>query len=94
MRAMAAVRESLPEEELGQVIAARLRRQAIMYEPGRQIVHVVGGGALRTRIGSMTTGTPRAQVLRLADMATLEVALTGAEAAEFCRTVAAKLGDG
>jgi len=141
--------ESLPEDEIGRVIAAKLRRQTIMYEPGRRIVHVVGEAALRTRIGGMSVATLRGQLAHLVEMSELpghtfgvipfsvvtpftplsgwamydrdlvvietldgslqltdpdvlarysrwleqllEVALTGAEAAEFCRAVAAPL---
>lgn len=63
--------DGIPPDEVGHVIAARIRRQAIMYEPGRQIVHVVGEAALRTRIGGMSTATLRAQLAHLAEMAEL-----------------------
>jgi transcriptional regulator with XRE-family HTH domain len=137
------------DAEVGRVIAAKLRRQAIMYEPGRRIVHIVGEAALRTRIGGMSVATLHAQLGHLAEMADLpghtfgvipfsqiipftplsgwsmydhdlvnielldgslqitepdalarysrwleqllEVALTGADAAAFCREVAASL---
>jgi len=154
MRELAAGSEFLPDQgipsdQIGHVIAAKLRRQAIMYEPGRQIVHVVGEAALRTRIGGMSVATLRGQLAHLVEMSELpghtfgvipfsvvtpftplsgwamydrdlvvietldgslqltdpdvlarysrwleqllEVALTGAEAAEFCRAVAAPL---
>lgn len=38
------------EDEISRKIAARLRRQAIIYEPGRQITLVVGEAALRSRV--------------------------------------------
>lgn len=143
--------ESISEDEIGRVIAAKVRRQAVMYEPGRRIIHVVGEAALRTRIGGMSTATLRAQLAHLAEMAALpghtfgvipfsvitpftplsgwsmydrdlvvietldgslqitepdalarysrwldqllEVALTGADAAAFCREIAASLID-
>ena len=154
MRGMAEGDETLAEDgftpdQIGHVIAARIRRQAIMYEPGRQIVHVVGEGALRTRIGGMSVATLRGQLAHLVEMSELpghtfgvipfsvvtpftplsgwsmydrdlvvietldgslqltdpdvlarysrwldqllEVALTGTEASEFCRAVAASL---
>ena len=34
------------------MIASRLRRQAILYEPGRDITILIGEGALRTRVAS------------------------------------------
>jgi transcriptional regulator with XRE-family HTH domain len=141
--------ESIPEEEIGSMIAAKLRRQAILYESGRQIVDVVGEAALRTRIGDMSIAALRGQLSHLAEVAELpgltfgvipfsqiipftplsgwsmydhdlvnielldgslqitepdalarysrwleqllEVALTGADAAAFCREVAASL---
>jgi transcriptional regulator with XRE-family HTH domain len=141
--------DGISEQEIGSVIAAKLRRQAILYEPGREIVHVVGEAALRTRIGGMSVATLRAQLAHLAELTELpghtfgvipfsrtvpftplsgwsmydrdlvnietldgslqitepdsiarysrwleqllEVALTGADAAAFCREVAASL---
>lgn len=61
----------IPPDKLGHVIAAKIRRQAILYEPGREFVHVVGEATLRTRIGQMTTATLRRQLTHLAEMATL-----------------------
>ena len=40
------------DEEISRMIASRLRRQAILYEPGRDITLLIGEGALRTRIAS------------------------------------------
>ncbi len=34
------------------MIASRLRRQAVLYEPGREVVLLMGEGALRTRLAS------------------------------------------
>ncbi|WP_028926199.1 DUF5753 domain-containing protein [Pseudonocardia acaciae] len=143
--------DGIPPDQIGHVIAAKLRRQALLYEPGRQFVHVVGEAALRTRIGGMSLATLRGQLAHLVEMAELptltfgvipfsvrmpftplsgwamydrdlvvietldgsmqitdpdalarysrwldqllEVALTGADAAEFCRAVAASLAD-
>ena len=34
------------------MIAARLRRPAILYEPGRDITLILGEAALRTRVAS------------------------------------------
>ncbi|MBA2322939.1 MAG: helix-turn-helix transcriptional regulator [Pseudonocardiales bacterium] len=63
--------DGIPTDQIGHLIAARLRRQAIMYEPGREIVHVVGEAALRTRIGGMSVATLRAQLTYLAEMSEL-----------------------
>jgi len=40
------------EDEISHMIAARQRRQAILFEPGRQIIQLLGEGALRTRFAS------------------------------------------
>lgn len=61
----------IDDDELSRIIAAKVRRQSILYEPGRRIVHVVGEAALRTRIGGITRGTMREQLLHLADLAEL-----------------------
>jgi transcriptional regulator with XRE-family HTH domain len=58
-------------EEIGAFIAAKLRRQAILYESGRGIIHIVGEAALRTRIGGVSTATMRAQLHHLAQLAEL-----------------------
>lgn len=140
----------VPPDQLDHLIAARLRRQAILYEPGRDIAHVVSEAVLRTQFIGVTRSTMAGQLLHLAEMATLPrhtfgviqfstafpptaaefviydddlvvvesaagtlqvtdpnevrrfghwfdqllaAALTGAEAADFCRRVAAELGD-
>lgn len=61
----------MPSKTLGHVIAAKIRRQAILYEPGREFVHVVTEAALRLRIGAMTATTLRGQLTHLAELATL-----------------------
>lgn len=61
----------MPSKTLGHVIAAKIRRQAILYEPGREFVHVVTEAALRLRIGVMTATTLRGQLTHLAELATL-----------------------
>jgi hypothetical protein len=76
MREMALGNEFLPDngispEQLGHVIAAKVRRQSILYEPGREIVHVVGEAALRTRIRQMSIKTLRGQLDHLVELATL-----------------------
>lgn len=76
MRAIATANEFLtdsgiPPDKLGHVIAAKVRRQGILYEPGRRIVHVVGEAALRTRIGSMSIATLRNQLTQLAELASV-----------------------
>ena len=49
---------------IGQLIAAKIRRQAILYEGGREIVHIMGEAALRTRIGQISVQTMRGQLAR------------------------------
>jgi transcriptional regulator with XRE-family HTH domain len=76
MREMAEGEEFLEENgivptNLGQLIAAKIRRQSILYEGRRRIVHVVGEAALRTRIGKITVQTMRGQLAHLAETATL-----------------------
>jgi transcriptional regulator with XRE-family HTH domain len=61
------------EEEVGRMIASRLRRQAILYETGRDITVLVGEGALRTRIAS-----PSAMYAQLEHIARLAETLTTA----------------
>ncbi|MGH3326271.1 MAG: helix-turn-helix domain-containing protein [Streptomycetales bacterium] len=43
------------EDEVARMIVARVRRQAILYEPGRDITLLMSEGALRTRVASPTT---------------------------------------
>jgi transcriptional regulator with XRE-family HTH domain len=63
--------DGIAPESLGDVIAARIRRQAILYESGREFVHVITEAALRLRIGAMTTATLQGQLTHLAELATL-----------------------
>lgn len=63
--------EDDPAGTLQRIIAAKVRRQAILYEPGREFVHVVTEAALRLRIGALSPTTLRAQLFHLAELATL-----------------------
>jgi transcriptional regulator with XRE-family HTH domain len=64
------------EEEIGRMVAARVRRQALIFEPGRQISLVLGEAALRTRV--VSTATLRGQLEHLAHLAeTLATATIG-----------------
>jgi transcriptional regulator with XRE-family HTH domain len=64
------------EEEINRMIASRLRRQAILYEPGRDITLLIGEGALRTRLAS--PATMRIQLDHIARLAeTLTTAVIG-----------------
>jgi transcriptional regulator with XRE-family HTH domain len=58
-------------DDLRHLVARKVRRQSILYEPGRRIVHVVGEAALRTRIRGVTVETLRGQLAHLAEVATL-----------------------
>ncbi len=63
-----------PPEQAGQQgrpSAAKIRRQSILYEPGREFVHVVTEAALRLRIGALTPTTLRGRLIRLTELATL-----------------------
>ena len=76
MREMADGEEFLAEngitpETIGPLIAAKLRRQAILYEGGRQVVHVLGEAVLRTGSARSPTETMRGQLEHLAETATL-----------------------
>ena len=76
MREMADGEEFLAEdgitpETMGPLIAGKIRRQAILYEGGRQVVHVLGEAVLRTRVGRVTVETMRGQLEHLAETATL-----------------------
>jgi transcriptional regulator with XRE-family HTH domain len=76
MREMADGEEFLTEngitpETIGPLIAAKLRRQAILYEGGCQVVHVLGEAVLRTRVGRVTVETMQGQLEHLAETATL-----------------------
>jgi transcriptional regulator with XRE-family HTH domain len=76
MREMADGEEFLAEngitpDTIGPLIAAKIRRQAILYEGGRQVVHVIGEAVLRTRVGKVSVETMRGQLAHLAETATL-----------------------
>ncbi len=76
MREMADGEEFLAEngitpETLGPLIAAKIRRQAILYEGGRQVVHVLGEAVLHTRVGRVTAATMAGQLAHLAETATM-----------------------
>jgi transcriptional regulator with XRE-family HTH domain len=59
------------EEEINRMIASRLRRQAILYEPGREIIVLMGEGALRTNIASPAAmHAQREHIARLAETLT------------------------
>jgi transcriptional regulator with XRE-family HTH domain len=59
------------EEEISRMIASRLRRQAILYEPGREITLIMGEGALRTLVVSpQTMRAQREHIARLAETLT------------------------
>jgi hypothetical protein len=76
MREMADGEEFLEDngitpQNLGQLIGAKVRRQSILQEGGRQIVHVIGEGVLHTRVGKVTVETMRGQLAYLAGTATI-----------------------
>jgi hypothetical protein len=76
MREMADGEEFLAEngitpETLGPLIGAKIRRQAILYDGGRAIVHVLGEAVLHTRVGKVTTATMAGQLAHLAETATM-----------------------
>ena len=76
MREMAADEEFLAEDgigpdQIGQLIAAKIRRQTILYEGGRRIVHVLGEAVLRTRVGRVTVETMHGQLAHLIDTVAL-----------------------
>lgn len=51
------IEDGIPAAELGLVVAGKLRRQAILYESGREITHILGEAALRIRIGAVSVET-------------------------------------
>lgn len=63
------------ETEIGRMIAARLRRQAILYEGDRDILLVMGEAALRTRMAS--PAAMRGQLEHLAQLTELATATIG-----------------
>jgi transcriptional regulator with XRE-family HTH domain len=66
-----ATADGMTPEDLGQLIAAKVRRAGLLYEGTRRIIHVVGEAALRTRIGTQTPETLHGQLEHLAQLATL-----------------------
>jgi transcriptional regulator with XRE-family HTH domain len=62
--------EIAPEDEIARMIAARLRRAAILYEPGREVTLLMGEAALRNRLASPATMRDQlAHVARIAETA-------------------------
>jgi hypothetical protein len=55
------------DDDISLMIAARMRRQAILHEPGRQIIIVVGEATLRSRVAPVLT--LRAQCEHVASLA-------------------------
>jgi transcriptional regulator with XRE-family HTH domain len=59
------------EAEISRMIASRLRRQAILYETGREITILMSEGALRTRLATAATmHAQREHIARLAETLT------------------------
>jgi transcriptional regulator with XRE-family HTH domain len=64
-------RSGASDQQISRMIASRLRRQAILYEPGRDITLLMGEGALRTRIATPATmHAQREHIARLAETLT------------------------
>lgn len=59
-----AIAAGASEDEIGRLVAARLRRQAILFEPGREITLLMGEAALRNRY--VSPPILREQLLHLA----------------------------
>jgi hypothetical protein len=66
------------DEQISRMIASRLRRQAILYEPGREIIVLTGEAALRTSIADPATmRAQRDHIARLAEtLTTATIAVT------------------
>lgn len=59
------------EDEVSRMVAARLRRQAVIYEPGKDITLLMGEGALRTRLAGRPTMREQLEhIARLAETLT------------------------
>lgn len=56
------------EDQIDRMVAARMRRAAILYEPGRQVVILIGEAALHNRVGS--SEVMQEQMRHLAHLAT------------------------
>ncbi|MFE6511289.1 helix-turn-helix domain-containing protein [Nocardioides sp. NPDC057767] len=67
--------QDVDHEDVSTVIAARLRRSAILYEGGRSITILVGEAALHHLVGS--PGIMRAQIDHIAKLATTTQATIG-----------------
>jgi transcriptional regulator with XRE-family HTH domain len=63
--------DGYPPETFGPLVAGLLRRQTILHEGGRRIVHVLGEAVLRTRVGMMSIETMRGQLAHIAETAML-----------------------
>jgi hypothetical protein len=59
--------ETTAEDEIARMIAARLRRQAILYEPAREVTLLMGEAALRTQLAD--PGVMRDQLGHIARLA-------------------------
>jgi transcriptional regulator with XRE-family HTH domain len=58
-------------DEIDRIVAARMRRAAILYEPGRRITVLIGEAALHNRVGSTRImDEQREQIARLATAST------------------------
>lgn len=55
-------------DEVDRMVAARMRRSAILFEPGREVTILIGEAALRNRVGSATV--MRDQLEHIARLAT------------------------
>jgi transcriptional regulator with XRE-family HTH domain len=62
--------DDTPEDEIARMIAGRLRRAAILYEPDREVTLLMGEAALRNRLASPATMRDQlAHVARIAETA-------------------------
>jgi len=59
--------EITSKDDIARMIASRMRRAAILYEPGREVTLLMGEAAIRTRLTS--SGTMRDQLAHLARVA-------------------------
>ena len=59
--------DGISPDDIGPLVAGLLRRQSILYEGGRRIVHVLGEAAMRTRVRGVSVDTMRAQLSHIAD---------------------------
>jgi transcriptional regulator with XRE-family HTH domain len=61
----------IPPAAIGSLIAAKIRRQTILYEGGRRVVHVLGEAVLHTRVGTVSPDTMREQLAHIAGTAAI-----------------------